>query len=71
MASVNRNFRIVKVVEVVLILAGLALVFLLPHPGTWPAVGLGLLAEASALLVFDAFAHHRGLGYAQWLSGIG
>lgn len=65
--SVNRNFRIVKVVEVVLILVGLGLVLSLPHPGTWAAVGLGLLVEAAVLLAFDAFAHQRALVYAQWL----
>ncbi|HEX4984817.1 MAG TPA: hypothetical protein VFV71_01970 [Burkholderiales bacterium] len=71
MGRVNRNFRIVKVVEVVVIVAGLLLVMLLAHPGTWAAVGLGLLVEAAVLLVFDAFAHHRALVYTQWLQSAG
>jgi hypothetical protein len=67
MDKVNKNFRIVKAVEVVLIVAGLALAVLLPHPGNWAAVGLGLLVEAAVLLAFDAFAHQRALVYTRWL----
>lgn len=69
-ARVNQTFRVIKVVEVVVILAGLAMVLLFPHPGTWPAIGLGLIVEASALLAFDAFAHHRARVYAQWLQSL-
>jgi hypothetical protein len=67
MTTINRNFRIVKVVEAILIAAGLCLVIFLPHSSAWAAVGLGVLVEAAVLLVFDAFAHHRALVYTQWL----
>jgi hypothetical protein len=71
MNRVNRNFRIVKAGEIALIVVGLSLAILLPHPGTWAAVGLGLLVEGSALLAFDAFAHQRALVYTQWLRQFG
>jgi len=71
MSRVNRNFRIVKAVEVVVIVVGLLLAVLLPHPSTWAAVGLGLLVEAAVLLAFDAFAHQRALVYTQWLQSTG
>jgi hypothetical protein len=67
MNTVNKNFRVVKVVEYVLIVLGLLLTVLLPHPSTWASVGLGLLVEAAVLLVFDVFAHQRALVYIQWL----
>jgi hypothetical protein len=70
MAAVNRNFGLVKAVEISCIVLGLALAVLLPHPSTWAAVGLGLLVEAAVLLAFDAFAHHRALVYTQWLHGL-
>jgi hypothetical protein len=70
MNTVNRNFRVVKVVEVVLIVLGLLLAVLLPHPSTWAAIGLGLLVETAVLLVFDTFAHQRALVYTQWLQGL-
>jgi hypothetical protein len=67
MATVNRNFRIVKVVEAILMVAGLCLAIFLPHSSAWAAVGLGLLLEAAVLMAFDTFAHHRALVYTQWL----
>lgn len=71
MKKVTTNFRVVKVVEAAVIVVGLLLVLGLPHPGTWPSVGLGLLVEAAVLLAFDAFAHQRALVYARWLQGLG
>lgn len=70
MNTINRNFRIVKVVEAAFIVFGLLLAMLLPHPSTWVAIGLGLLLEGAVLLVFDAFAHQRALIYTQWLQGL-
>ena len=70
MSTINRNFRVIKTVEVAVVLLGLLLPVLLPHPSTWAAVGLGLLVEAAVLLAFDAFAHQRALVYTQWLQGL-
>ena len=67
LATVNATFEILEKVEMGLI--ALALVFLLakPAPQTLGAVGLGLLLQCAALLVFDTFAHHRAERYVQWL----
>jgi hypothetical protein len=67
MARVNGTFVLVKRVEVALI--ALSLVFLLvkPAPETLGAVGLGILLQCAALLVFDTFAHHRAIHYVEWL----
>jgi len=70
MNTINRNFRIINMAEVAFIILGLLLAVFLPHPGTWSAVGLGLLVEAAVLLAFDAFAHQRALGYTKWLQGL-
>jgi hypothetical protein len=70
MNTINRNFRIVKLVEVAFIVFGLSLAMLVAHPSTWAAIGLGLLLEGAVLLVFDAFAHQRALIYTQWLQGL-
>jgi hypothetical protein len=68
--KVNANFRVFKGIEVAVIVAGLLMALAFPLPGTWSAVGLGLALEAVALLVFDAFAHHRALLYGQWLQAV-
>jgi len=70
MDKVNRNFRIVKIVEIVLIVMGLLLLGFLPSPGTWSSVGLGLVLVASVVLVFDTFAHHRAEVYVKWLQSL-
>lgn len=70
MNRVNRNFRIIKIVEIALIVAGLMLVVFLPVPGTWSSVGMGLVLVASVLLVFDSFAHHRAEAYVKWLQSL-
>jgi hypothetical protein len=70
MDKVNRNFKVIKVAEVVCIVLGLLLAMLIPHSNAWAAVGLGLLLQASVLLVFDGFAHHRALFYTQWLQSL-
>jgi hypothetical protein len=70
MDTVNRNFRGIKIAEVAIIVLSLALVLGFPQPGTWSAVGLGLLIEAAALLAFDVFAHQRALVYTEWLQKI-
>jgi hypothetical protein len=66
-ANVNATFEVLKKVEMSLI--ALAMVFLLvkPAPETLGAVGLGILLQCAALLVFDTFAHHRAERYVQWL----
>ena len=70
MERINRNFVIVKVVEGVLIGVGLLAIFIFPLGSTWCSVGLGLIVQGAALLVFDAFAHHRAEEYVQWLQSI-
>jgi hypothetical protein len=68
MERVNRSFRAILAVEAAVLLVGLALA-LAPRAGrpAWAAVGMGLVLEAAALLVFDLFAERRALAYTQWL----
>ena len=70
MERVNRNFAIVKKVEVAFIVIGLIGAIAFPLGSTWSAVGLGLLLQSTALLVFDSFAHDRANTYVQWLQSI-
>jgi hypothetical protein len=70
MDGVNRNFRIVKVVEVVVIGIGLLALFAFPVGSPWYSVGLGLIVQGAALLAFDSFAHHRADVYVEWLQGM-
>jgi uncharacterized membrane protein len=67
MARVNGTFVLVKRVEVALIAISVVFLLVKPAPETLGAVGLGILLQCAALLVFDTFAHHRAIHYVEWL----
>lgn len=68
MAKVNRSFKVVEAVEVLLLLAGLFLALVLRSRHlAWASVGMGLVLQAAVTLVFDLFAEHRALVYTRWL----
>ena len=66
-AGVIQRFRQYKVVEVLVVVAGFALVFMSPAPSLWAGVGLGCVLMGSYVFVFDSFAHHHAEVYAAWL----
>ena len=70
MDRVNKSFQVIKIVEIVLIAIGILSIILLPVPGTWSSVGLGLLLASAVLLVFDTIAYQRALVYASWLRSL-
>ena len=69
MDRVNANFRMVEIVEAVLIVAALVMVFAFRGRPAVLAVGLGLLVQAAVMLAFDAFAELRAHAYTDWLRG--
>ena len=69
MNKVIRAFDLILIAEGVCIVAGL-LLFVLLHLPFWRGVGLGLLAEAIILLVFDWLAKSRAKEYVEFLLSI-
>lgn len=67
MERVARNFRILKVVEIVLLAAGIALTYLFRGNLWIYSVGLGLIAQGAASLVFDLVAERRAVQYLEVL----
>ena len=64
MRRVIASFRIYKVVETVVLTAGLTLMMLFPRHTPLYAAGLACLLQASVLLVLDRFAERRAREYA-------
>ena len=64
MHRVIASFRLYKVVETVLLTAGLTLMMLFPRHTPLYAAGLGCLLQASVLLVLDRLAERRAQEYA-------
>lgn len=63
MATVMSTFTIIKVVEVALIALGAGLAWSLQRSDFWFAFGVGLVMQATVMLVFDLFAERRAGPY--------
>jgi hypothetical protein len=61
------SFRVYKVVETVVLTAGLTLMMLFPRHTPFYAAGLACLLQGSVLLVLDRFAERRAREYASEL----
>ena len=70
MDRVNAKFRIVKILEAVLITGALVMVFGFRGRPAVTAVGLGVLVQSALMLVFDIFAEHRAHIYTGWLRSV-
>jgi hypothetical protein len=65
MARVLSSFRIHEGIEIVLIAGGLALTALYPGRQALHAIGVGLVVQASFMLILDLFAARRGRAYLE------
>jgi hypothetical protein len=63
MERVQRSFRVIKVVEMVLLAGGLALAFVFPRGALLHGVGAGLAMQAAILLFLDLVASRRADDY--------
>jgi hypothetical protein len=68
--GVVRTFSIIKVAELILIAAGVALIYGLRASNFAVAVGLGLIVQCSALFAFDLIASRRAEVYREALYAI-
>lgn len=68
MTKVNRSFKVIEAIEVVVILVGVLLaLFFRSRNLALASVGMGLFLQAAVLLAFDLFAEHRAIVYTRWL----
>lgn len=65
MATVRKSFRVYKVIEIVLLVAGLAGAFFLRDRVALHAASVGLALQAGLMLVFDLYAEGRAEVYAE------
>ena len=68
MNTVMKNFKIYKSIEIILLLAGIILTFIVRDRNFWYSVGVGLIIQSSFMLVLDLFAEKRGLEYLNKLT---
>ncbi len=67
MEVVVKNFKIYKWIEIALLGLGLALTWAKRGGGHWHAVGVGLLIQASLMLLLDLFAERRADEYLKFV----
>jgi hypothetical protein len=68
MSRVMSSFQLYGVIELVLLAAGVALTTLHPGRQSLYAIGVGLVIQASFMLVLDLFAAQRGRAYVEALA---
>lgn len=67
MEKVMKNFKVIMVVEVILIVLSIGLLLLAPLSPAWKGTFAGILIMASLLLCFDFIADKRGQVYWDFL----
>jgi hypothetical protein len=63
MEAVMRNFQLYKVIELVLLLTGVALTYAFRRKELVYGIGVGLVVQSALMLVLDLFAEKRGDAY--------
>lgn len=69
METVVRNFDAYKVIEIALLVAGLAMALGLRRRELWHAVGVGLALQSALMLMLDLFAEKRADEYLKFVLG--
>ena len=70
MQTVMRNFSIYKVIEMLLLITGLAMVAFLQRNDIAAGIGMGFVLQAAITLTLDIFAETRGSDYLIALQGM-
>ncbi|HSP06923.1 MAG TPA: hypothetical protein VLR94_07080 [Acidobacteriota bacterium] len=71
MEKVNRSFDLYKIIEIVLLLAGIALaLYFRGRSAGWTGAGLGLSLQAALMLTLDLFAEARADVYTKFIRGL-
>ena len=70
MQTVMKNFSIYKVIEMLLLITGLAMVAFWQRHDIAAGIGIGLILQAAITLVLDIFAETRGADYLVALQGM-
>ncbi len=70
MQTVMKNFSIYKVIEMLLLITGLAMVAFWQRHDIAAGIGIGLILQAAITLVLDIFAETRGANYLVALQGM-
>ena len=63
-------FKIYKIIEIILLLAGIAMTFMFRQNQLVYAIALGLIMQAAIMLGLDLFAEKRATEYVKYLESL-
>lgn len=63
MKTVMSNFKVHKLIEIMLLTGGIILSYAFWQNMTWYSIAIGLIAQSAIMLVFDLFAEKRAYEY--------
>ena len=67
MEKVMTQFKLIRYIEMGLIILGLLFFLIGSSGGFWKGVGLGLVIQGGIMLIADSFAENRGQNYLNFL----
>lgn len=70
MEKVMKNFVLFRYSEIILIIAGIFLMYGFRHNLFWTGIGVGLFTQSSIVLLLDFFAESRGEIYLSYLRSL-
>jgi hypothetical protein len=70
MQTVMKNFSVYKIIEMLLLIAGLGMIAFLQRNDVAAGIGIGLVLQAAFTLTLDIFAEARGADYLSAVQGI-
>jgi hypothetical protein len=70
MEKVMKSFKVIKLVELFLIIAGVVVSFIFIDNSFYYSIAIGTIAQASATLVFDLIAEQRAWVYIEFVRSL-
>jgi hypothetical protein len=70
MKKVSASFELYKVIEIALLAGGIGLTYLFSRNPRLYAVGIGLILQASLMLILDLFAERRADRYVEQIAAL-
>jgi hypothetical protein len=71
MATVNKNFTVYKWIEIGLLFGAIGVTFAVSRNSAWYAAAIGMIIQASLMLIADLFAEHRAHHYVEAIQSLG
>ena len=70
MKKVTANFKLYKIIEIAILAAGIVLTYFFSNRVGLYGAGIGMILQASVMLILDLFAEHRADRYVEQITAL-